>query len=77
MITNFTKIRGAQAADIVICLMEILKVYKGKEATFGEIMLKLRQELLAQGIMASLALLTYGDADWKIKIKAENESATI
>lgn len=68
VITNFTKIKGSQAAEIVIKLISFLKESAGKEITFGEIMLKLRQHLLAEGIMVSMSLVSYGDADWKIKI---------
>jgi hypothetical protein len=68
VLTNFTKIRGRQAGPIVMRLMAFIKSFKGKELRFGEIVLKLRQHLLAQGIMAGMSLVAYGDADWKIKI---------
>lgn len=68
VVSNFTKIRGRQAKDIIITLLDLLKSNKGKEFTFGEIMLKLRQQLLAQGMVAALTVLAQGDADWKIKL---------
>ena len=68
VISNFTKIRGRQAGPIVIGLVEFLKTLRGQEFRLGDVVLKLRQQLLAKGIMASLSLMVYGDADWKIKI---------
>jgi hypothetical protein len=67
VLSSFTKIRGAQAGRIIIKLVEFLKQNANHEIVFGEVMLKLRQHLLANGIMAGLALVSYGDADWKIK----------
>jgi hypothetical protein len=67
VLSNFTKIRGRQAGEIVMKLSEFLKLNKGKEILFGEVVLKLKQYLLAEGIMAGLAVVCYGDADWKIK----------
>jgi hypothetical protein len=66
--TSFTKILGRQAGPIVIHLLAFLKTHQGEERAFGEVVLQLRQYLLANGIMAGLALVAYGDADWKIKI---------
>ena len=68
VMSNFTKIRGRQAAPIVIKMLEFLKANEGKEFTLGEIVLKLRQYLLAKGIMVGFSITTFGDADWKIKI---------
>jgi hypothetical protein len=68
VLTNFTKIRGRHAGPVAIKLVEFLAATRGQEFTFGEIVLKLRQHLLAAGLMASLALVAYGDADWKIKV---------
>jgi hypothetical protein len=68
VISNFTKIRGRQAGPIVMRTLELLKKMKGKEFRIGEVLLKLRQQLLAEGVMVSLALMAQGDADWKIKI---------
>ena len=67
VISNFTKIRGRQAKDIVIKLFDFLKENGDKEIILGEIMLKLRQNLLAEGLIAGLSLVVQGDADWNIK----------
>lgn len=66
VLSNFTKIRGRHAGRILIELMELLKKNAGKEMILGEVMLQLKQQLLAQGMMAALALTAQGDADWKI-----------
>lgn len=68
VISNFTKIRGRHAGPLVVKLLEFLKSHEGEEIKLGEIILKLRQYLLAKGIMVGLALTTLGDADWKIKL---------
>ncbi len=68
VITNFTKILGRHAAKIVERLMELFNERKGEVVNFGEIMLKVKQRLLAEGLIVSMALVSYGDADWKLKI---------
>jgi RNA polymerase subunit RPABC4/transcription elongation factor Spt4 len=67
VVSNFTKIRGSQAGKIMIRLIELLKATTQKEATLGEVMLKLRQQMLAEGLMVSLSVITHGDANWKLK----------
>lgn len=66
VLSNFTKVRGSHAANIVMRLITLLKENTGA-TTLGSIVLKLRQQLVAEGVMASLSLLSHGDADWKIK----------
>ncbi|RAJ11186.1 hypothetical protein LX64_00794 [Chitinophaga skermanii] len=68
VLSNFTKIKGEVATAIVIELVTILRDEAGKELRFGEVVLRLRQRLLAKGMMMSLTLLAHGDADWKIKV---------
>lgn len=67
VLSNFTKIRGRQAKDIILKLVEFLKQGGKKEILLGEVMLKLRQFLLSEGLVAGLSLVAQGDADWKIK----------
>lgn len=67
VLSNFTRIQGKHAGDIVIRLMKLLKANAKKEIEFGQIILQLKQQLVAEGIMVALTLLSYGDADWKIK----------
>ncbi|MBN9382025.1 MAG: hypothetical protein J0H74_14755 [Chitinophagaceae bacterium] len=67
VLSNFTKIRGSQAGQILTHLVQLLADHPGKEMVLGEVVLRLKQILLSQGIMASLALIVQGDADWKIR----------
>lgn len=67
VLSSFTKIRGRQAGPIVMKLIEFLKSKAGQSITLGEVLLKMRQHLLARGILSGLSLVSYGDADWKIK----------
>lgn len=66
--SNFTKILGRQAAPIVSALVRFIGEQRGREARFGDIERRLRQHLLARGIMVGLTLVAHGDADWKLKL---------
>lgn len=68
VVSNFTEILGEQAAEVVMQLVELLKQNAGKEIRFGEVMLKLRQQLVAKGLLVGLSVLAHGDTDWKIKV---------
>lgn len=68
VLSNFTKIRGRHAAVLVMKLIELLQRGKEHQLTLGEVLLKLKQQMLAAGIMASLSLMAHGDADWKIRV---------
>jgi hypothetical protein len=68
VITNFTSITGLHAATIVSKLISFFEKERGKTINFGEITLRLRQQLLAEGLIISLSLVTYGDADWTLKL---------
>ncbi len=66
--SNFTKILGRQAAPVITSLARFIGEQRGKEARFGDIERRLRQHLLARGIMVGLTLVAHGDADWKLKL---------
>jgi hypothetical protein len=68
VLSNFTRILGTHARDIVINLVKFLETEGKVTQSFGEIMLKLRRYLLSEGLVAGLILQAQGDADWKIKI---------
>ncbi len=68
VVSNFTKIRGRQAVPILRKLIGFLQENRGREFPLGEIVLRLKQYLLSEGIMVGLALTTLGDADWKLKL---------
>ncbi len=67
VLSNFTKIRGRQVKDVILKLVAMLTENCQQPVVFGEVVLKLRQALLAEGLLAGLSLVAYGDADWKIK----------
>lgn len=73
VISNFTKIISDDAAIIVNELIKILKETSGKNVLFGQIMLRLKQRLLAMGLIVGLSIITYGDADWQV-ILHQNKS---
>ncbi len=70
VLSNFSYIRTNQATNIVESLFQFFKEFRdGKNEGalyFGKIMLKLRQKLVSEGNIVSMALLAHGDADWKI-----------
>jgi hypothetical protein len=69
VLSTFTKIRGSHAAPLVVELLKILHSKKGgEEIRFGDAMLELRRKLFAKGLYVSMAMVSHGDADWKLKI---------
>jgi hypothetical protein len=66
VVSNFTKILGDQAAAMLIQLVELLKKKPVKDQRFGEVMLRLRQLLVSEGLVGGLSILCHGDTDWKI-----------
>jgi hypothetical protein len=57
-------IQAAQVATEVVRALS--KLPKKREATFGDVMLDVRRQLLAKGVPMVLCLSAYGDADWKL-----------
>jgi hypothetical protein len=45
---------------------ELAEFSKAPESSFGDVMLRVRQKLLAQGMPMVLCLMSYGDADWRL-----------
>lgn len=69
VLSTFTKIRGSHAVPLVVELLKILHSKKGgEEIRFGDAMLELRRKLFAKGLYVSMAMVSHGDADWKLKI---------
>jgi hypothetical protein len=68
VLSNITSIVADQAAAMVMELIDLLKKQSGKSLSFGETMLKLRQQLMAKGILAGLGLISHGDTKWNIKV---------
>jgi hypothetical protein len=59
---------GRAAEALIEQLLAIAAIAGGPDqgTAFGDAMLALRRELLAKGVLMSLCLTTYGDADWRI-----------
>lgn len=68
VLSNIPSIVADQAAAMVMELIDLLKKQSGKTLSFGETMLKLRQQLMAKGILAGLGLISHGDTRWNIKV---------
>lgn len=66
VLSCFSKIRGRDLGEIITLLSDMLAEIKSP-VPLGQIVLRLRQKLIARGIMVGLSLVAHGDADWKIK----------
>ena len=62
---TLTKVLGRHAAPVALQLVEALAEQTKQETrTFGDVMLKLRRQMLLGGAATVLAVVPYGDADW-------------
>ena len=67
VIATLTEVLGRHAAPVAARLVEELYRYCAQEPHgFGEVMVRLRRRLLAEGLIMVLALAAFGDADWLI-----------
>lgn len=67
VIATLTEVLGRHAAPVAARLVEELYSYCAAEPHgFGEVMVRLRRRLLAEGLIMVLALAAFGDADWLI-----------
>lgn len=66
MLSTLATILGAHAAQVTSELIERLAQPARAQATFGDALLGTRRELLAQDLPMVLALVAFGDADWRI-----------
>jgi hypothetical protein len=67
IVSTIATILGRHAGPAAAAIVEELKNHEGSvDATFGDVMLKVRQRLLAKGIAMVLGLTSYGDADYRI-----------
>jgi hypothetical protein len=68
VIATLTQVLGRHAAPIATKLVhEISQQCAGEACGMGEVMLKLRRHLLAEGLLPVLALASFGDADWLVQ----------
>ena len=69
IVSTIATILGRHAGPAAATIVEEIKNHEGKaDATFGDVMLKVRQRLLAKGIPMVLGLTSYGDADYRIGV---------
>jgi hypothetical protein len=67
VVATLTEILGRHGAPVADALArEIVAGWHRPSVRFGEVMLALRRRLIAQGVIAVLAVVTYGDADWDL-----------
>ncbi|MGH3991975.1 MAG: hypothetical protein ACRDSN_05860, partial [Pseudonocardiaceae bacterium] len=67
VIATLTEVLGRHAAPVAAQLVEELYSYCAAEPHgFGEVMVRLRRRLLAQGLIMVLTIAAFGDADWLV-----------
>ena len=57
-------ILGRHAATVTQNFIKDIATIKSSNVTFGELMLKVRRKLVADGLLMALCLTSYGDTDW-------------
>ena len=57
-------ILGRHAATVTQNFIKDIAAIKSSNVTFGELMLKVRRRLVADGLLMALCLTSYGDTDW-------------
>jgi hypothetical protein len=64
---TLASIRGRHAAQFVSRFTAALKKHVGQpDATFGDVLLEVKRQMLAQNDPFALTLIAYGDADWRL-----------
>jgi hypothetical protein len=67
VVSTVSTVLGRHVAPVAEEIVSILqRLSQEKTASFGEVMLQLRRQALADGIPMVLSLFAYGDADWRI-----------
>ena len=64
VVSTIATVLGRHASPATAILVELLDEMAAEERTFGEVMLRLRQKLVAKATPMALGLTSYGDADW-------------
>lgn len=59
-----SSILGRHAAVVTRNFIQDIAAIKSSNITFGELMLKVRRKLVADGLLMGLCLTSYGDTDW-------------
>ncbi|MDQ3689231.1 MAG: hypothetical protein M3406_04200, partial [Chloroflexota bacterium] len=67
VLSTLSTILGEQAALTTAALIERLAdMPPRRETTFGDALLKVRREMVADDVLMALALVAFGDADWRL-----------
>ncbi len=67
VVSTTTGILGRHASLVAIEFLKKIKEFSESPShTFGEVVLSVRRELLLQGVPVALAVVSYGDADWRL-----------
>jgi hypothetical protein len=66
IVTTLTEVLGRQAAPLAERMVTLMLEGTNQPARFGETMVRLRRQLLAEGLPMVLAIAVYGDADWLV-----------
>jgi hypothetical protein len=72
VVGTIAPILGRHASRVAEALVEEMKAigatpgHGDKGVPFGAVMRQIRRNLLAKGVLVSLALTSYGDADWRL-----------
>ena len=65
VVSTIATVLGRHASPAAARLVELLdEEAREEDSTFGEVMLRLRQKLVAEQTPMALGLTAYGDADW-------------
>jgi len=68
IVSTGSTILGRHAIPVTLEFVRELSELAGKgEASFGDVMLRARRKLLANGAVMALCLTAYGDADWRLR----------
>jgi uncharacterized membrane protein len=67
VVSTAAPVLGRQATVVAEEFVSVLKKLRGKEsATFGDVMLAVRRNMLRKGFPVVLSVSSYGDADWRL-----------
>jgi hypothetical protein len=67
VVGTLATVLGAQAAPVAAAMVRALRdVAATGEASFGDVMRRVRRSLLRDGLAMAMTLTSYGDADWRL-----------
>ncbi len=67
VVTSASSILGRHAAPLAQEFVRIMQLMsKSEKATFGDVMLQVRQNMMRKGYPMVMSISSYGDADWRL-----------